>query len=482
MRILAAAIVLFLTLEARAQAQAASSLSGADYLTLEEVLSSSATHFPAILESLAARRAAAGRVTQADGAFDLVFSADGFSRATGFWDGSVLNTQVSRNLRPLGAKVYGGYRLSDGDFPIYEDVNFTNTGGEAKIGALFSLLRDRAIDDRRFGTLDARLALKQADFEVLLTKIGVQHKALAAYWRWVAAGRQLQVYEELLEIAEGREAGLEEQVRQGARAAIFITENRQNITRRQRLVLEARRDFQNAANALSFYYRDAAGTPAIPEPALLPPESVGSVDPAQQTAEAGDAILRALAARPELAILRAAIDRARAKTDLARNDLKPQLDLTAELSRDFGSVAEGGISRDSTDAIVGFRFSVPLQRREARGRAQSAEAEYEAALQRRRQTLEQIELEVRNILIDLGAARKLVRIAEQELTQSETMERAERTRFAGGASDFFLVNVREETAADARIQKIRAELESQIAQANFYAATVNLPKLGLNAD
>ena len=139
----------------------------ADPLLPTDVLQASESHFPSILKALADRRAAEGRVTESLGAFDIVFSADGFDRAAGFYDGTALGGKVLKPLRPLGGQLYGGYSLSNGDFPIYEDENFTNNGGTAKLGVLFSLLRDRDIDARRFGQIDAELALRQADLERL---------------------------------------------------------------------------------------------------------------------------------------------------------------------------------------------------------------------------------------------------------------------------------------------------------------------------
>ncbi|MEM9705605.1 MAG: TolC family protein [Pseudomonadota bacterium] len=446
-------------------------------LSAEEVLRSSARYFPQILEVLAQRRVAEGRVTEADGAFDLVFSADGFERLTGTFDGGVIGGEATQNLRAFGGQVYGGYRRSGGLFPIYENINNTNRLGEAKIGALFSLLRDRTIDERRFLTRDARLALQQADFEVLLTKLGVQYGALTSYWRWVAAGRQLSVYENLLRIALAREVGLEEEVRRGARARIFITENRQNITRRQRLVTESRRDLLTAANALSLFYRNGAGDPIIPPDARLPEEALLSGLSLDEAIAPEFSEVAAL--RPELQILRTSLERAQREVLLRENELKPRFDVRAEVSRDFGDIGAGGSTFDSTDTIVGFQFSVPLQRRAAKGKVRQARAELEALQQRRRQTQDQIEIELRNILIDLNVSKQLVELARQEFDQSLTMQRAEQQRFASGASDFFLVNIREETAADAQIRLFLAALQKRIAQANFDAATVNLDQFEL---
>lgn len=446
-----------------------------------EVLAASETHFPAILKAMADREVAAGRVTEAQGAFDVVFAADGFDRMEGYYDGTALSGKVIKPLRPLGARLYGEYSLSNGDFPVYEDEYYTNTGGKAKLGVLFSLLRDRDIDKRRFGEVDAALALEQAELEVLLTKVGVQQQALAAYWRWVAAGQQLAVYEDLLAIAREREVGLEREVSSGRRASIFITENRQNITRRQTLATTARRDFQVAANRLAFYLRDSNGEPREPSTGRLPtPEGLAELAPVPAAATLDVPLL--LARRPELRILQTGAERALQKIAVSENELKPRLDLSVELADGFGAVGEGGASRDSTDAVVGFTFKVPLERRQARGRIAQAEARLESLRQEQRRVEDQVEIELRNILLELDTARELMALARQDVELSETMRLAELRRFEQGASDFFLVNIREETAADARVRYYAAIRRARVAQANFDAATVNLAGLGISGD
>lgn len=60
------------------------------------------------------------------------------------------------------------------------------------------------------------------------------------------------------------------------------------------------------------------------------------------------------------------------------------------------------------------------------------------------------------------------------------MRDSEVRRFESGASDFFLVNVREETAANARIRLLEAELTTRIARANYDAAVVDVERLGIS--
>lgn len=449
-----------------------------DFLAPDAVLAASAEHFPDILEGLARRRAVESGVEEARGAFDLVFESEGKQYASGFYNGREVGARVRQEVAPLGASLYGGYRVSDGTFPIYEDIRFTNTDGELKVGAVFSLLRDREIDERRFRVKDARLALEEADLELTLTQVGVQHKALVAYWRWAAAGRQLAVYEDLLKIARDRQAGLDQQVKAGARARIFLTENLQNIARRQRLATEAEREFVAATNNLSFYYRGADGAPVTPPRDALPPLALLTSPSGVEVRSADFSAL--IAARPELRALGVSLDRAERRVALNRNALLPSLEALAEVSTDFGDIAEGGASRDSTDTVVGLKFSAPLQRREARGKLRRAEADLEALEQRRRLAEDRIEVDLRNILLDLDTSSALMDIAAQEVDQSETMQRAERERFASGASDFFLVNIREETAADARIRFYLAALAARVAQANYSAIALDFSGLGLD--
>jgi outer membrane protein TolC len=449
-------------------------------LTLETVLATSARYVPAVMQSLAERQGAAGRVTAAEGAFDLVFDGGGFDRTSGYYNGRRLGAEVVQPIGPFGASVFGGYDVSRGDFPTYEDEYYTNEGGRLKAGVLFSLLRDRTIDGRRFGIADARLALEAADLDVLLTRIGVQQRAIGAYWRWVAAGHQLQVYEDLLEIALVREEGLERQVQSGAIAAIALTENRQNITRRRALTVAADASFRQAANQLAFYYRHTDGQPLTPErsqlPSAIPTEGSDTGHPLVTPAELTAVLVR----RPELRLLRTSMERAERRIALQENATQPRLDLRFEVKEPLGSVGEGGDSRDTSETIVGMTLSFPLQQRKARGTLAQSRAELEALRQERRSLEDQLEREMIDVLLELEAAREVAGLAALEVEQARVLMDAERRRFASGASDFFLVNIREQTAADAQIRFLQAELKRHVAQAEYDAATLNLPQLGLS--
>lgn len=444
----------------------------------EAVLRASALTFPSILESFEREAAARSDQLAADGAFDLILEGEAYDRVTGTFSGGYAQVGARQPIAAMGAEVFGSYRLSDGTFPIYENIYNTNQAGEFKVGGLLSLLRNRRIDQRRFEVADTRLASDAARLDVLLVQLKVQHEALMAYWRWVAAGREIAVYEELLEIAEARAIGLARQVQAGATPRIALTENEQNVLRRRTLLAESQRNFQTAATSLSYYLRGSTGELIEPERSQLPePQVLGRLPNMQAllSAQRSDVI----ANRPELQNFKIALERAQNKVALRENDLQPQLELKAELSRDFGAVGDGGPTFDSTDTVVGVTFSVPLQRRTARGRLRRAEAELREIELRESRIADQISVELDNILTNLNAALRLAGLAENELKQADAMVTAERRRFRLGAGDFFLVNLREESATTAQIRKIRANLNGRLAEASYNAATMDLGALGL---
>ncbi|MEO1731651.1 MAG: TolC family protein [Pseudomonadota bacterium] len=444
----------------------------------EEVLRSSALTFPSILESFEREAAARSDQLAADGAFDLILDGEYYDRYTGTFSGGFAQGKVTQPIAPFGGEVFGSYRLSDGEFPIYENIYNTNELGEFKVGALFSLLRNRRIDQRRFAVTDTRLAASQARLDVLLVQLNVQFEALRSYWRWIAAGSEVEVYEGLLEIAEARAVGLARQVKAGAIPRIAVTENEQNLIRRKSLLAEAERNFETAANSLSYYLRDETGGLIVPSREQLPELSQLAQLPDMQsllTVARSDILEQ----RPELRNFQLQLERARNKVELRRNDLKPTLDATVELSRDFGPIGDGGPTFDSTDTVIGLTFKVPLQRRTARGQVQRAEAELREIELREQRTADRIEVELDNILTNLNAALRLASLADDEVEQATTMVEAERKRFALGAGDFFLVNLREERAADAEVRSIRANLNGRLAAASYSAATMNLGELGL---
>lgn len=439
-------------------------------LALNEVLRSSATHAPQIVEALARVRQAEGRALSAEGAFDTVFDIDAQSRVAGYYDGTYAEGRTTRPLTGNGGQFYGAYRVSRGRFPIYEDKAYTDRLGELRVGGLFALLRDRAIDERRGRTAIAARDIDVARLDREMVAIGVQARAIAAYQNWVAAGLRLGAYQGLLDLAERRRGGIARQVQLGARPIILLTETDQNIVRRRALVVRSEQEFAASANALSFYYRDPVGARVTPGAERLP-ATLPEFRPGRVTGPVDRPDLRSIDARLQQSELRLA---------LAENDLKPRLDLRGELAYDLGRMGLGGRSRDGEEAILGLRFSVPLERRQARGRIAEARAEIDGLRTRQRLISDQIAVEVEGIFIAVQGAEKTAMLAAEEAELADRMAAAERRRFELGASDFFLLNLREEAATDAQVRLLDAQARASLAGVDLAGATGNRQALGLS--
>lgn len=441
-------------------------------LTLDEVLRSSARSAPDIIAALARARQAEGAALSAEGAFDTVFSVDARSRVEGYYDGSEITGKAERPFTDNGGYLYGQYRNSRGDFPIYEDKAYTNRLGEVKVGALYSLMRDRLIDARRS---NARLAGNDIDiarFEVQATGIGVQARAVEAYQKWVAAGLKLRAYEALYDLASKRSHGIQRQVQLGAKPEILLTENEANMVKREALVVQARQEFRGAANKLSLYYRDAQGLPLVVAAKRLPSSADAfegmRIDPFFEIEE-----------RPDFGILLEEIDKASVKLALAENELRPRLDLNGEIAKDIGSEGLGGYSRTPLEVIVGVTFKVPLQNRKAKGKLAESQAKLDELSVKQRYLAEKIRAEVAGIGIEVETARELVETTRRERDLANRLAEAERRRFQLGSSDFFLVNQREEAATNAEVKLIEARARIAAARAQLAAATADEAALGL---
>ena len=441
-------------------------------LTLAQVLASSRFHAPQVLEAMARVRGAEGRLLSSQAAFDTVFSAEAESRALGYYGGTMGGVSVKQPFSNNGGYAYGGYRISSGAFPVYEDQFVTNQAGEVKAGAIFALMRDRAIDERRFVRTLAEADVDIAEADRLMIAIGVQRAALAAYNSWVAAGLRLKVYQGLLKLAEERQSGFSRQVAEGARPRILLTENEQNILRRQTLVVESEQALAQAAAVLSLYLRDAAGSPVIPSADRLPGTLPPLLAPAMASADTSTIAAR----RPDFRTLELRIRQQSQRLALDRNNFLPRFDLKVEASQDLGA---GSFTRRPAEGKLGLSFTVPLQQSAARGRIAQTNAEIEAVRQRARLLEDQIGADVTQLGVAVDATARLRRIAEDEQDRALTMASAERRRFEAGASDFFLVNVREEAAADAQVRALDAAIRQIAANAELAAVTADLDTLGL---
>lgn len=434
-------------------------------LTLAEVLDSvNSTHPKAEIADINVRKAE-GKVLSASGGWDPSLSVSGRWLPLGYYEYGQLDVSVKQATPLWGLGIYGGYRAGLGDFPVYKGELQTLNAGELRVGVDLPLWRDRAIDEQRAGVASSEALLGAVECKRATTDLDLERDAALAYWRWVATGLEVAIQRELLTVAEQRDQALRDQAQLGSVAQIVVVDNARLMLGRKAELVNAKLDFAQAGVKLSLYFRDTKSKPVRPNDNRLP----------KQIADLGDArinygldLASALGSRPELCELRRAREAARVELQLAQNQVAPQVNAQAFVARDLG---DGPTELRPTDFGVGVTLSMPLGLRKARGQSRSAEAELASIDAKLRGLADQITAEFQLLLVELRAAAEQVELAQELFEVAKDLAAAERERFAQGASDLVVVNLRETAAADAGRQYIEAKAELQSTWAKYRRAT-----------
>lgn len=448
-------------------------IGGGPALTLDEVLDAVEAHHPA-LDALDARVGSAeGALLAAEGGFDPLLASRGYATAFGYYQYGRFDVSVTQATPLWGISVFAGWRIGRGfnrDIPDYYRYDETLDGGELRGGVVIPLLRDGWIDARRATITRSERGVEAAEQELAARRLRVQLAATEAFTRWVAAGMKARIAEDLLALAEERDAQIASRVASGLVPAIEHLENRRAVLERRTALVSAGRALERAAIPLSLYYRDDTGAPRVVPHGRVPD---ALVRPEAAPLDEASAIAAALGARPELARLRAQLDAARVAVELAENQVLPRLDVTLSGSGDLGSTADADrayqYGRPTAEGIVSLQF--PLALREGRGRLDAAQADRRALEADAELARDTIAIEVRDALSAVAAAERSVRLATESAEVAQAVAAAERARFDAGATTLFVVNQRETAAAQARATLVDAEADLVLAHALYRAAT-----------
>ena len=424
-------------------------------LALDEVLRSVEQHYPLLRAVEQERAAAGGRLLSSMGAFDLNLTG-GTEGQTGTYDNYRGTAGLVQGLPFGGLGLFGGYRQGYGDFPTYYLNQKTAEGGEFRAGVTVPLLQNRSIDRARAGIQQARIDVEIAEPTIERQRLDFLRAAARSYWSWVAAGHRLRVAESLVQVAVDREAQIRRRVREGATPNIERIDNEQNIALRNGVLVQAQRALQQATIELSLFLRDTSGSPTLAGLDRLPafpevtPPDLGAFE---------EYLAKAFEQRPEPRRLR--LQRERAMVDLRRaeNQTLPALNAVVAASQDVGygkSSLSGPNGLDRTNVSGGLALALPLQRREARGRVQTVQAQLAQIGEQLRNVEDVVRAEVQDAFSAVERAAEFHRQAAARVDLARMVARAERERLLLGNSDVLRVTLREQAAFEAEIIEIGA--------------------------
>ncbi len=419
-------------------------------LKLVEVLKSTREQAPKVLASLEKVMAAKQKVVAARGAFDANAFFDYYQRESPVYPGDHFQGKIEKPFQTLGAKVYAGYRKSDGKFPDYEGERVTLSDGELKAGLSFNLLRNFSIDEKRLKLAQSRFKLLKAEFKNKEVFMKLQKEASLAFWNWAAAGNMLRVAKDLLSLAENRQVAFEKRIKRGDLAALYAVENRQYIVKRKSKVVKANAEFLMATFYLSLYWRDDRGNPLIATYESLPNlEEMEQAPFTNKNLKVDDLVKMNFT----LNALNTELDAAKREQDFFDSRFLPELKVKYEVMRDDGS---GSSTLRGTDHKVVVGMTIPLERNLLKGNELANKAKQRMIKHEMKLLSDSIGVKLNQLKTKLEASLEIIDYTKQEVDLGEQLEVGEKKKFRSGASDFFVVNLREQNTFDARLKRIEA--------------------------
>jgi outer membrane protein TolC len=438
-------------------------------LTLDHVRASLLSTFPLVAAANASRDIAAGEAIASHGPYDLRLKATSEAGPLGFYQTYRQQAGVEQELFN-GSTLFAGYRLGRGNYQPWYLERQTNEGGEFKVGFLKPLAQNRPIDPNRAEFFRAHLEQDRVEPEIQAQILLFIRDASVAYWEWLAAGRNLAIAEDILELARLRNQALVKEVRGGNRPQIELVDNERLIVSREAKVIDSQRKLNQLAIKLSVFFRDAAGTPLIPQRDSLP-NDFPEVDASMVSAQSEESIIAmAQSRRPELAAIE--IVRQQTLVDLrqAENLTRPNVDLAVAGSQDVGEPTSSKRDKSQFELDAALSFYVPMERRKALGKIRSIQGKLTQIDAKREFTANKVGIEVNAARTAILAEAEVVKKATKSLELARTMEKAEQRKFELGDSNLLNVNLREEATANAAVVRNEALFAYFVAFADYVAA------------
>ena len=436
----------------------------ANALSLQTVLASTNNNFPVIIAEKEKLQSAQYDLTSAKGSFDPSIKLSVVNSPNGYYQNTYANSEISARVPNSAERVFAGYRIGLGTFPVYDQQNWTYNYGEARAGVVIPLSRNRKTDPDRAKIQERKFDVTLQQDRLSFQKLSLAREATITYWTWVAEGEKLAVQKKLLYIAEKRQLLINRRVTKGDLAQIDSIDNQRIVIQRKSRVVEQQLLFQNAGLSLSLYVRDKRGKIISPSKFTLPdsfpsPQLINTAFSHQDiNATYIPDISKILNANPAIHQIRDKIQIEMVKLKLASNDEKPTLDTRAYVSQDFGA---SGAPLNRTTVNMALVYQVPIYRREATGRKKAVFHELRSLASDEALISQKIENSLEMTINAIYFYKKRIELASQEYALNVNIEKAENKRFMEGDGTLFILNQREEMTSDSKLKLI--DLKNQYA-------------------
>ena len=416
------------------------------------VKDSALKYHPTVLAALERMRAGEEAVKGASGAFDTRFVSDYKRQTKHDWNTTLSRSFLEKPLRVANSKIYAGAEQISNPTgmlsPIYNTGNPGLTGQAGNysvLGLQLSLWKNLTLDPDRARLKNAKFDAKIAKAEKSLTVLDIGRLGQLGYWEWVTANKVKHAYEELLKNGEIRNEYLIARKKKGDVAQILVTENEQYVASRKGSLQAAKERLLRAEYALSLFYRDANGEPIVPTTDESFEDYPANLSALLENVDLNSNIDDLIKKRPDMKSLAINVEKTEVDLELAKQDLRPQVDLTTE----YYERTEPHPNMPHDYLMVMAKIVVPIERNLGNGNIAASRA-------RRMVAQRQMSYGQQSYKVEVMAMRQALQLQLEQVTQSEIefskakeLVASETYKFKTGGGNLFLVNIREEAQARA---------------------------------
>ena len=430
-----------------------------DSIKLDDLLNSVEQHYPVIMASLQDVQKAESDLLMARGGFDPVLKSSAQTTPSGEYSNRTFDTLLEQPTPFWGTRIVAGYRKGSGEFGPYDEKLKTNSAGEVRGGVEVPLLRGGVIDERRAKIGVAEKSKIAVDYSLRMQKLDASRQAVSRYFEWIAAHEKLQIARDMLKLARERDEATRKRVHRGDAAVIDQVDNERSVLQRETAVVAAMRSVNKASLELSMFLRDNAGAPIVPSGpaydkkilALSNGEIQKGLDLTKVSFSDTD-----LTAYPEVRRSKALLEQSEIEIQYAENQFLPKVDAEVLVSQDYG---DGSLKKEKMEYKVGVKVELPLRMRSQNGRLNGVIANRNKIDAQLGLAKDRLNILLNDFRQSIDASRQRTELIQREVQLSAKVEEAERLRFRHGDSNLLMVNIREQTTADAEQRLVDAKIE-----------------------
>jgi outer membrane protein TolC len=409
-------------------------------------------HHPTIIAAIEKLRATEEAIRGAKGAFDTRVISDYKRQTKDYYRNTVSRSFLVKPLPIANSKIYAGSEqissLTGKFSPVYNTGNPSTTGQPGNysvLGIQLSLWKNLLIDPNRANLKNARFNSIIAQSDKKLTELDIGRLAQLAYWEWVTARKIKAIYDELLKNGETRNEYLITRYKKGDIGQIIVTENEQYIASRKGSLQAATERLVRAEFAISLFYRNENTEPIVPTIDETYEDYPQNLSLFMDNLDLNGDIDLLIQKRPDIKNLTLQVQKSEVDLELARQDLKPQVDVTTEYFQ--RTKDDPTMPRDYL--MVMAQVSVPIERNLGEGNIAAARARKIVAQSEMTLGKQTYKNEVMSLRQALRLRLEQVTQAEIEYTKAKELVATEAYKFKTGGGNLFLVNLREQTQANA---------------------------------